>query len=72
LITASSHYEWSTTNIRVENFRATHQLGSLYEIIDVIENGGELVSSGREARKTTQIMLGILDSHHAGNVRVNL
>ncbi|MDA0838411.1 MAG: Gfo/Idh/MocA family oxidoreductase [Planctomycetota bacterium] len=72
LITTKSHYEWSTSNVRVENYRATHQLGGLYEIIDVIENGGELISSGREARKTVQIMLGILKSHHAGNVRVNL
>jgi predicted dehydrogenase len=72
LITTKSHYEWSTSNVRVEDYRATRQLGQLYEIIDAIENGTELISSGREARKTVQIMLGILDSHHAGNVRVNL
>jgi predicted dehydrogenase len=72
LITAKSHWEWNTSNVRVEDYRATRQLGQLYEIIDNIENGTELISSGHEARKTTQIMLGILDSHHAGNVRVNL
>jgi hypothetical protein len=37
-----------------------------------MENGGELVSSGAEALKTVRIMLGILQSHHQGNIRVNL
>jgi hypothetical protein len=41
------------------------------ELIDVLEHGGELVSPAREARKTLELMLGILKSHHAGNNRVD-
>ena len=36
------------------------------ELIDLIENGGEGVSPGREGRKTVQIMQGFLDSQQAG------
>jgi hypothetical protein len=40
--------------------------------VDCLESGKPLVSSGREARKTLEIMLAILKSHHQGNVRVDL
>ena len=36
------------------------------ELIDLIENGGDGVSPGREGRKTVQIMQGFLDSQQAG------
>jgi len=52
-------------------FRSAQQLAYLSEAIDVLENGGELISPGREARKTVEIMLGILTSHHRGNTRVD-
>ena len=46
------------------------QAGFIPEIVDVLENGSDLVSPAREGRKTLEIMLGILKSHHAGNTRV--
>ncbi len=50
-----------------------HGLVAAYqEIIDNIENGGEGVSSGREARKTVQIMTGFLKSHQAGSSLVDV
>ena len=42
------------------------------ERIEVLESGGDLVSSGREAKKTLEIILAIMASHHAGNTRIDL
>ena len=36
------------------------------ELVGLIENGGDGTSSGREARKTVQIMVGFLESHQPG------
>jgi UDP-N-acetyl-2-amino-2-deoxyglucuronate dehydrogenase len=47
-------------------------LGVVAEMIDLLEHGGETVSSPREARKTLEIMLGFLQSHAQGGVRVSL
>lgn len=71
VIRSQDHFTWSSSELHTSEFRSTHQLGYLCEAIDVLENGGELISPGREARKTVEIMLGILDSHHRGNVRVD-
>ena len=46
-------------------------MAAMVELVDVLENGGELISPGREARKTLEIILGMLRSHQAGNARVN-
>ena len=48
------------------------QLAAVAELIDVLENGGDLVSPAREARKTLEIILAILKSHHEGNRRIDL
>ena len=42
------------------------------ELIDAIENGSDLLSPGREAKKTVEILVGFLQSHTRGNVRVDL
>jgi predicted dehydrogenase len=63
---------WSTTNLVPEDYFATHQLGAVTELIDVLERGGELVSPAREARKALEIMLGMLASHQQGSARVTL
>lgn len=63
---------WSHAEIPIDHYMYTKQSGAVAELIHVLENGGELVSPAREARKTLQVMLGVLDSHHAGNVRVDL
>ena len=52
------------------NYMHQFKAGFVPEIVDVLENGGSLVSPAKEARKTLEIMLGILKSHHAGNSRV--
>ncbi|MBX3054387.1 MAG: Gfo/Idh/MocA family oxidoreductase [Caldilineaceae bacterium] len=72
LLRGTSHYEWARSEIPVDDYMYTYQIGALAELVHTLENGGELVSTGQEARKTLEIMLAILRSHHQGNVRVNL
>ena len=71
LVRARSHYEWDVCEIVPDHYVCERQSAAVAELIDVMEHGGELVSSGREARKTLEIMLGILKSHHAGNARID-
>lgn len=47
-------------------------LAAIGELIQVLENGGELVSSGRSARQTLEVILAMLQSHIQGNRRINL
>jgi predicted dehydrogenase len=63
---------WSQATLVPDQFMYTKQSGAVAELVDVLENGGTLISPPEEARKTLQIMLGIMKSHHGGNVRVNL
>ena len=42
------------------------------ELIGLIENGGEGVSTGRDARKTVQILTGFLKSQQAGGALVDV
>ena len=72
VITPQEPRWWSHATVPVDPYMEIRQIGAVSELIHVLENGGTLVSPAREARKTLQIMLGILDSHHAGNVRVDL
>ena len=63
---------WSHAPMVPDQFMYTKQSGAVAELVDVLDNGGTLISPPEEARKTLQILLGIMDSHHNGNVRVNL
>ena len=72
MITQREARWWSHAEVPTDPYMAIRQSGAVAELIRVLERGGTLVSPGREARKTLQIMLGILDSHHAGNVRVDV
>ena len=46
----------------VRNLMAAYE-----ELVGLMESGGDGTSSGREARKTVQIMVGILESHQQGS-----
>ncbi|MBV7332061.1 Gfo/Idh/MocA family oxidoreductase [Chloroflexi bacterium TSY] len=72
VIQANSHFAWSRANVPVTDYMQSYQLGAVAELVHVLEHGGKLVSTGREARKTLEIMLAMLKSHERGNVRVNL
>jgi hypothetical protein len=71
LTRAASHREWSRQTLVPTNYMHQFQGGFVPEIVDVLENGGDLISPAREARKTLEIMMGILKSHHLGNSRVD-
>ncbi len=67
----SRERQQDTTPVKQRGYSQAYQTAALTEMIDVIENGGALISDGREARKTLEIMLGILKSHEEGNRRVD-
>lgn len=72
LVTVQKSSLWSFSALQVPSFMFTKQSGAVAELVHVLDHGGELISPPREARKTLEIMLGVLKSHHSGNVRVNL
>ena len=54
------------------DYRTHTYVAAYLEMIDRIENGGDGVSTAREARKTVQIMTGFLKSHAAGGHLVDV
>ena len=72
VITQQEPRWWSHAAVPVEPYISIRQIGAVSELHPRPGKRGTLVSPAREARKTLQIMLGILDSHHGGNVRVEL
>ncbi len=71
VITGESYREWTETPYPVDSYVHQHFGGFVPEMIHVHENGGDLVSPAREARKTLELMLGMLRSHEQGNKRVD-
>lgn len=72
VVTNVTPTEWSISARFADEYLAEYQLGALEEVLRALEHGGELICSGREARKTVEIALAILKSHQLGNQRVNL
>jgi predicted dehydrogenase len=72
LIRSTSHYEWLESDLQVGNYMYTHQLGAVAELVNVLENGGELVCPPQAARSALEIALAIQRSHNAGNMRIDL
>ena len=72
VIRGDSHTSWAAAELPPPRFLYERQLAAVDELLNVIENGGELVSSGDEARKTLEIILAMLRSHHEGNSRIDL
>ena len=61
-----------TENIEAESCTIQGITAAYTELISLIENGGEGVSMGIEARKTVQIMMGFLTSNHSGSVLTDI
>jgi predicted dehydrogenase len=72
VIQGDSHTEWAKAAMPVDDYMYTYQLAALAELVQVLEQGGHLISPAREARKTLEILLAMLKSHEMGNIRVNL
>jgi predicted dehydrogenase len=62
----------ATSPIVANPYSATMQLAAVAELVQILEQGGQLISSAQEARKSLEIMLSILTSHAKGNARVDL
>ena len=71
LVRSMSHPGSWSSPITPGDYLAEFQLAAIAELVHVIENGGDLVSPPREARKSLDIMLAMLKSHHLGNHRVD-
>ena len=54
-------------SLRSENYQVHGMVAAYKELVDIIERGGESISSPRDARTALQIMLGFLDSHQDGS-----
>jgi UDP-N-acetylglucosamine 3-dehydrogenase len=72
LVRGIAHTEWSYAEIATGDYMYSYQLAAVAEVVDALETGRQLVSSGRESRKTLEIMLAMLKSHQQGNVRIDL
>ena len=73
LVTAApENGEFTRRHLKPDQLQVHGMLAGYMELIRVIENGGESGSSGREARKTVQIMLGFLKSNHEGSRLVDV
>lgn len=55
------------TVLRPAHYQAHGMVAAYRELIDIIQRGGESISSPRHARMPLQIMLGFLDSHMRGS-----
>ena len=64
--------EFITTDLTPDQYQVHGMLAGYMELLQVIENGGDTGSSGREARKTVQIMEGFLRSHREGSRLVDV
>ena len=60
------HGDYQRRNLVARPFQLQRLTAAYQELIDLIEHDGEGVSSGREALKTLQIILGFLKSNQQG------
>ena len=72
VIRGDSHTHWAAAELPTPRSLYERQLAAVDELLHAIEQGTDLVSSGEEARKTLEIILAMLRSHHSGNNRVDL
>jgi predicted dehydrogenase len=54
------------------NYARTGLVAAAADLLNVLEQGGEVLSPPREARKSVEIMVAVLQSHHRGGVTIRL
>ena len=64
--------EPSRTTIHPEQYQIQGTVAAYRELVSIIEQGGESVSSPRDARMALRILLGFLDSHQQGGRLVDV
>ena len=60
------------TTIHPEQYQVHGMVAAYRELIDIMERGGESVSSPRDARTALRILLGFLESHRQGSRLVDV
>lgn len=63
---------FSSQPINAPFYRYSGMESAIREIIRCIETGEKTISDAREALKTVEIMIGMLESQKNGNIRINL
>ncbi|HIE26186.1 TPA: Gfo/Idh/MocA family oxidoreductase [Candidatus Poribacteria bacterium] len=58
--------------IQPDSWTITGIPAGVMELVELLDDGGEPASSGREAMKTVEIMIGFLESQRQGNSKVNI
>ena len=64
--------EFMRTDLTPDQYQVHGMVAGYTELLRVVENGGESGSSGREARKTVQILQGFLRSNREGSRLVDV
>ena len=55
-----------------DDYQSEYYVAAYEELIDLVENGGEGVGTGKHGRWVVQIMTGFLNSHQAGSTLVDV
>ena len=64
--------EPTRTTIYPEQYQVQGTVAAYRELIDIMEHGGESISSPQDARRALQILLGFLESHQQGGRLVDV
>ncbi len=72
LLTQGDVSRTSSEELVPDDYQALYYVAAYEELIKLIENGGEGVSTGKHGRWVVQIMTGFLKSHQAGSTLVDV
>ena len=72
LLTKASDGETMSQDLIPDDYQSEYYVAAYEELIDLVENGGDGVGTGKHGRWVVQIMIGFLNSHQAGSTLVDV
>ncbi len=72
LLTKAPDGETLTQELIPDDYQSEYYVAAYEELINLVENGGEGVGTGKHGRWVVQIMTGFLNSHQAGSTLVDV
>lgn len=72
LLTKASDGETMSQDLIPDDYQSEYYVAAYEELIDLVENGGDGVGTGKHGRWVVQIMIGFLNSHQAGSTVVDV
>ncbi len=72
VLTRGSNGETLSQDLIPHHYQSENYVAAYEELINLVENGGEGVSTGEHGRWVVQIMVGFLNSHQAGSTLVDV